>query len=410
MKDKIYNNFFAGGANHPFILYDFYPQIKSANGPYLITKNNEQLIDLWMGFGSVIIGHSHKDFINYLLSQLTNGIMIPSISKEEMELSKLLVNIIPSAEKIKLALTGTEVVNYAVKLAKYITQREKILTINGSYHGSTLSFPDKILEKYIDKVEFNDFESIEKKLESEEYAALILEPVMCNKGIILPEENYLKFLKKLCKSSGTILIFDEVVTGFRIKLGGAQEYYKVKPNISTFGKSMGNGIPISSIVGEKTLMDNFMPKGKIFFGGTFYSNLVSISAALYTLKFLKKNFKKLLNISHYIVNGIKDCINDLKINITLSNIGSVFYIFFSENSPRNYLEFLKYEKYGRKVYEEFVKIALRKGLFLPSLHTEPMFISFAHEEVKDKIVEGMYESLKELTWCILCGKEKDMRI
>jgi glutamate-1-semialdehyde 2,1-aminomutase len=205
--------------------------------------------------------------------------MIPSISEKEIELSTILANIIPSAEKIKLALTGTEVVNYSVKLAKYVTQREKILTINGSYHGSTLSFPDKVLEKYIDKVEFNDLESIEKKLESEEYAALILEPVMCNKGIIIPEENYLKSIKKLCKSSGTILIFilifDEIVTGFRIRLSGAQEYYKVKPNISTFGKSMGNGIPVSSIVG-KNLMDNFTPKGKVFFGGTFYSNLVSI--------------------------------------------------------------------------------------------------------------------------------------
>jgi glutamate-1-semialdehyde 2,1-aminomutase len=386
------SNYFAGGANHPFIL-NKYPRVKRAQGPFLFTEDGKKLIDLWMGYGTVILGHADKGFTDFVCAQLKKGTLFSLPTNGEYELASLLVKIIPSAKKVKLALSGTEVINYSITLSRFVTGRKKILTTKGSYHGANVTFSDKTSKRLIDKVEFNDFYETEKKLESNEYAAIIVEPVLCNSGVVLPEKGYLNFLRKKSKLTGTILIFDEVVTGFRVSIGGAQEYFKVIPDLSTFSKAMGNGIPISALVGRKRLMDNFTPNGKVFFGGTFYSNPISVASALYTIRQIRKNFKKLLSTSKYILNGINDSINDLKIEACTTSIGSIISIFFSKEPPKNGSSLLKCDT---NVYKKFSHIALKHGIFMPPFQNEPIFISLAHAEIKDEIIHKLYESFKGL--------------
>ena len=351
--------------------------LKKGNGCYVWDENNVKYIDFICALLPIIIGYNNKEVNKAIIKQLNNGISFSLPTKLETELSKKLCELIPSAEMVRFGKNGSDVTAAAIRLARAYTKRDKIIFCG--YHGwhdwyigktkMSVGVPNKI--KSLTKTfNYNDIESLEKilKKERDKFAAIIMEPVYDKE----PKKNFLRDVKRLSKKYGCLLVFDEVVTGFRVDLKGAQHYYKVTPDISCFGKAMANGMPISAIVGKRKIMKNF---DKIFFSTTFGGETLSLQAALATIKYLEnnnviekikkfsKNFQK--DIQKIIIKyglqeifnikgvwwrpafGLKEGINEeylvnLRKNLIKNKllIGNSFNFCFSHTSPKIYKEIL----------------------------------------------------------------------
>ncbi|MEM4461022.1 MAG: aminotransferase class III-fold pyridoxal phosphate-dependent enzyme [Nanopusillaceae archaeon] len=384
-------NFYGGLNNHPFLYPSFYPKYikKAKNG--VIYADNQKFIDLWMGFGSVILGHSFKPLNRLLKKSLEAGIIYSSPISEEKKLFSIITHLFPSIEKIKICLTGSEAVKYAIDLSIALSDRNRILSIEGDYHGSfTMNL------KNLKTIPFNNIDRLSSELNSKKYACFILEPIMCNKGIILPNQDYLKKARDLCTQTGTILIFDETITGLRVGNGGAQAYFKIRPDLTILSKSLANGIPIAILGGKKHLMDMFMPKGSVFFGGTFYGNALSIRATLFTLKYYQKYHDNLIKSVFNLKKEISWWLKRKSINdINVISIGSMLFIFWGKNLPQNYKDFKK--NFSIEKWNKFIKILLKEEkIFPPPLYTEPFYFSVSHRPLMEKIKEKLIRALNKV--------------
>ncbi len=273
-------------------LYDknFFPLFAKRGHKQIIEDiDGNKFIDLNNGLGAVSLGYSLKNFNKSIIKSLNNGITFSLAHKIEHDVSKELIKMIPSAEMVRFGKNGTDANSAAIRLARYYTKRDHIAVCG--YHGwqdwyiSSTNMNGGIpkdIKKFTHTIEFNNVENIKKVFKKYNLAAVMLEPI----AAYLPDQKFLKTLKNFCKKNKTVLIFDEVCTGFRVSLGGAQKILKVKPNLSTFGKAMGNGFPISALVGEQKIMKNF---DKVFYSGTFGGETLSLEACNQTIKFLKKN-------------------------------------------------------------------------------------------------------------------------
>lgn len=392
-------NYLAGGVNSPIPIPFGYPKdIISGNGPYVINKNGEKYIDLWMGYGALIFGHADEDIMKTISETIKSGWFFSYQTNIEKDVAEILHKIIPSAERVRFATTGSDAVAYALRLARAHTGRKKILGIRGGYHGvheNMMPGGGTIFSLSPDLVHFNDSKIVEEKLKSKEYACFILEPILANCGCTPPNNGYLEKIREICSETGTILIFDEIVSGFRIDIGGSQNFYNITPDLSTFSKSIANGLPLSVVCGKKEIMENFTPQGDVFFANTFNGSPLSLSVTKTVIEKLRDGniHKKNNEMGNNFKKFLEDEIKNNGIPASVQGISSMITIAFG---CKSFEKGILLENYDTRAYNLFIqKMAIRNILF-PPLPTETIFLSPVHEIVFEKIKTAIRESLKEL--------------
>src|ERR687895_158393 len=379
--------------------------INNAMGSHIWDVDGNEYIDYKLGQGPVILGHSHPAVQNRVHEHDKRGVIYGSDTPLEITLAEKIRSIIPSAEMIRYYVSGTEATMNAIKIARAYTGKEKILKFEGQYHGfhDYLSFstesssksrygskkpqPDSIgipksLEKLILVNDWNDFDAVEKtvKKESKNTAAIITEPIMANAAVIPPLDGYLAFLKELCEKNDVLLIFDEVKTGFRVAKGGAQQLFGVKPHMATFAKALGNGYPISAVVGLEEIMQRYATV-EVIPQSTYARNPVSLAAAYATLDKVKRaqvhsNIEKFGNA---LIKGIREVLQDKRIeNAIVQGYPSMFQVLFTkQGGVNNYRDFLMCDK---DPFSKLQKRILTKGIMLDENNNEPLYTSAAHND------------------------------
>ncbi|MDW0151965.1 MAG: glutamate-1-semialdehyde 2,1-aminomutase [Nitrososphaeraceae archaeon] len=404
-----------GGVNSPVRFYEPYPFFASyGRGSKIITQEHDTLIDYCLGYGAVILGHAYFDIISAVKTQLDKGNIFCVPTENEVKLAELIIEMIPNMEMVRLMNTGSESTMHSIRLARAFTKKKKVVKFDGCYHGaydyvlvspgssaSTASFDGNLEESMRQTLllPYNDISALENLVKlNNDIACVIIEPVLANMGLIIPEEDYLSKLRRICEREDIVLIFDEVVTGFRLSPGGASEYFGVVPDIMTLAKSIGNGFPLSALVGKKKIMELLSPKGTVFQGSTYAGNPISVSAGIATLEKLKdvKNdlYPKLSRFSDRLANGIRDHLKDLKFEASINNISSMFQLFFTDEQIKNASNIRKsnYLLYKKLFYE-----LLKSGIFIPPSQFETCFISYSHDDEDiDKTVESFAKALKKV--------------
>ena len=404
-----------GGVNSPVRFYEPYPFFASyGKGSKIITKDHDTLIDYCLGYGAVILGHAFLDVINAVRTQLDKGNIFCVPTENEVRLVELIIELIPNIEMVRLMNTGSEATMHSIRLARAYTGKKKIVKFDGCYHGaydyvmvnpgssaSTSAYDGNLVEsmKQTLLVPYNDINALEKLVkQNKDIACIIIEPVLANMGLIIPEDEYLNKLRRLTEREGIILIFDEVVTGFRLSVGGASEYFGVMPDIMTLAKSIGNGFPLSAIAGKKDIIELLSPKGTVFQGSTYAGNPISVTAGIATLEKLKevKNdlYPKLSRFSDTLANGIKDHIRDLKLNARVNNISSMFQLFFTGGQIKNASNV---RQSNQVLYKRLFDELLKSGIFIPPSQFETCFISYSHDDDDiDRTIEAFANGLTKV--------------
>ncbi len=391
-----------GGVNSPVRAFEPYPFfVEKAQGSKLFSVDGNAYIDYCMSYGALILGHCHPEILDAAREQISKGTVYGAPTELEVKFAELIRQVYPSMEMLRLVNSGTEATMHAIRLARGFTGRKKIIKFEGCFHGShdsvlvkagsgaawfgtpsSLGVPEETAGNTI-VLPYNNFESLEETLKrhGNEIAALILEPVVANSGLILPKEGYLNFLRKKTDEYGIVLIFDEVVTGFRVALGGAQEYYGVKPDMATLGKILGGGFPIAVFGGKREIMENLAPTGKVYQAGTFSGNPVSVAAGYTVLKLLhrerEKVYPKLERNCERLAKALKDGVLDYDLEAQVNSLASMFQIFFTTVPVTDYATVKTSEIQKFNIY---FKNLLKQGVFIPPSQFETCFLSTAHSE------------------------------
>ena len=392
-----------------------------AHGSKMWDVDGNEFIDYVMGMGPNIFGHAPQFVTQSVYEDMQNGYCLTGQTVKENEMSEFIKKTIPFNRKVRYASSGTEIVQVALRLARSFTNKNKFLKFEGHYHGwmdSVLynSHPDISNEENIFNpvpesggishgtsnevviAPWNDIEALENILKDNhnEISSIITEPILWNTNVILPEDGYLEKLRLLCDKYNILLIFDEVGTGFRVALGGAQEIYGVEPDLSTYAKSMAAGFPIAMLAGKPEIMDS-LSNGKVVHGGSFNTNVMSVSASHATLNYLlsNKNFYKNLNRSgETLIKGLKEAAYKNGIDILIQGLGSVFYLSFtSAKSIKNYREHTLNIDFGK--YKEFAKLMLLNGVRLSQNGRWHMSSAHSEEDI-EKTIYAANLSLAEL--------------
>jgi glutamate-1-semialdehyde 2,1-aminomutase len=347
-------------------------------------------------------------------NQIDKGSLFCIPTEKEIELAELCNKIIPSAEMVRITNTGAEATMHAIRLARAHTKKSKIIKFDGGYHGafdyvlnkaglaaSELEHTDGILNESAKKtttIPYNDTEALESVIKRDQegdndVACVIMEPVLANSGLVLPEKDYLNQVRKITKQNDIVLIFDEVVTGFRLALGGASEFFGITADITTFAKAMGNGYPISLIAGKKEIMSQLAPSGKVYQASTFAGNPVSVTASLKTLEILSENkdtiYPQVGKTCDRLVSGIKDIAHDREIEMTVNSIGPMFQAFFTKGPVNTYRD-VKTSNVSK--FSDLFKGLLDGGVFIPPSQFETCFISASHNEEDTENTIESYEN------------------
>lgn len=408
-----------GGVNSPVRAFKPYPFFTShAKGSKLHDVDGNVYIDYCMAYGPLILGHAHPQIIGAVREQLEKGTMYGTPTEAEVRLAELITSVVPCIEMLRLVNTGTEATMHAIRAARGYTRRDKIVKFEGCYHGAhdyvlvkagsgattfgaptSLGVPEDTTKNTI-VLPFNDVESFKRVVDQNrgEIATVIVEPVVGNAGVILPKEGYLQTIRKITKEEGIVLIFDEVITGFRLALGGAQEYYGVIPDMATLGKIMGGGFPIAAFGGKKEIMELISPLGKIYQASTFSGNPVSVTAGLMTLSILMENqntlYKQLEQMGGKIREGLRDIVEDAEVPAHVNGITSMFQIFFTDQPVVDYVAAQGSDKAKFMRYQLEL---MKRGVFVPPSQFETCFISTAHtNEDITKTLEEMDSAIRAL--------------
>jgi len=384
-----------------------------AEGPYLWDADGNRFIDYCLAYGPMILGHRHPAIERAVIDQLKKGWLYGTPSELEVIMADRVTRLYPSMEMLRFVSTGTEATMAALRVARGATGRDKIIKIEGGFHGAhdsvlvkagsgatTLGIPDSKgvpadTAKNTLQVPYNDPEALEKVLKgfSGQIAALIMEPVLGNIGPVLPEEGYLQAARELTAEHDVLLIFDEVITGFRLSLGGAQKYYGVTPDLTTLGKIIGGGFPIGVFGGRRDLIEQVAPSGGIYQAGTFNGSPVSLAAGFATLDVMEKEntLDRLNAAGDEMRKGLREIVEDLRLGYSVVGVASMFKVFFGPE-PHNYAQALKCDKVG---YLDFFRRMLESGIFLTPSQYETDFLSAAHsKEVIDVTLEAYKSCLK----------------
>lgn len=401
-----------GGVSSPVRAFKPYPFfVAKGEGSHIYDVDGNSYIDHCLAYGPLILGHADKTVVSDLTNQLTMGTAYGAPTENEIKLSREVINRIPSAEMVRFTNSGTEATMSAIRVARGFAKRDKIVKFEGAYHGAhdyclvkggsgAACLPDSLgipvdTTKNTLTVPFNDEEALTELIEKEgeNIACIIMEVVMGNIGCVEPKDGYLEFLRKITEENGIVLIFDEVITGFRLATGGAQEYYGVTPDMTTLGKIVGGGLPMGAFCGKKEIMELVAPNGPVYQAGTFSGNPISVQAGLSTLKQLNKDFYTSLNKKgEFLRSNIRDIVDELSLDISPVGLGSMFQIYFNPNEVTNYAEAQESDSERFLVY---FRQLLKEGVFIPPSQFECNFISSAHEmEDLEKTANAIRESLK----------------
>ncbi len=390
--------------------------VAKGKGSHIWDTDNNEYIDYVCSWGPMILGHCDKDVNNAVIKAVEDGTSFGAPTKKETELAEKIVELMPSVEKVRMVSSGTEAVMSALRLARGFTKRDKIIKFEGCYHGhsdfmlvkagsglltfgetSSPGVPQDAAKNTI-IAQYNDLENVTEifKQNKNEIACLIVEPVAANMGVVLPKSGFLEGLRKLCDENGTLLIFDEVITGFRLSAGGAQKYFGVNPDITTMGKIIGGGMPVGAYGGRSDIMDMISPAGPVYQAGTLSGNPLAMTAGLKTLEKLSAPdfYKKLKEKSDKLWAGFRENSNKLGLNYAFNTIESLSCTFFTEGKVESYADAVKSDT---KKYAAFFHNMLNRGIALAPAQFEAMFVSSVHsDEDIEKTIKAHYESLKEL--------------
>ncbi len=400
-----------GGVSSPVRAIKPYPfYTASASGSKITDVDGNEYIDYCMAYGPKILGHAHPRIKQAIVEQLDKGWLYGTPTDLEVTLADKIASLYPSIDMLRFITTGTEATMSALRAARGFTGKNKFIKMEGGFHGAhdavlvkagsgatthgkpdSLGIPEDFTRNTL-QVPYNDIEAMTDIIESnkDDMAAVIIEPVMGNIGPILPDGDYLKDVRKVTEENDVVLIFDEVITGFRLAMGGAQEYFGVTPDMTTLGKIVGGGMPIGVFGGKREIIEMVSPSGGVYQAGTFSGNPASAAAGIAVLDVLEKeNVHKTLNATGDMVRArLSDIVSDLGLDYNVSGIASMFKIFFGD-TPSNYQEALTCDKEG---YFEFFHRMLKSGVFLPPSQFETNFVSTAHSESDLDMTFEAYEA------------------
>ena len=388
-------NYFPGGVNSPVRAFKPYPFfVKSAGGSRITDVDGKTYIDHCLAYGPLILGHADPKVVREVSNQLTVGTAYGTPTENEIVLAKEVVDRIPSAQMVRFCNSGTEATMSAIRLARGFTGRNKIVKFEGAYHGAhdyvlvkggsgAATLPDSAgipedTTKNTLSVPFNDEEALTELIESEgqNIACIIMEVVMGNVGCIEPKAGFLEFVRKITEENDIVLIFDEVITGFRASRGGAQEYYGVTPDLTTLGKIVGGGLPMGAFCGKKEIMELIAPNGPVYQAGTFSGNPISVQSGISTLTQLDDKFyKELERKGNFLRGNISSIIDEEEYNIQPVGLASMFQIYFNPQEVHDYGDA---QKSDRRQFLRYFKSLLKQGVFISPSQFECNFISNAH--------------------------------
>lgn len=390
--------------------------IKKGKRAYLYDEDSNKYLDYVCSWGPLIFGHANKKIIKAVEKSLRNGFTYGAPTQLEVELAQLITNCIPSIEKIRLVSSGTEATMSAIRLARAYTKKDKIIKFKGCYHGHadsflvqmgsgglTFSMPNSpgVLEdvaKNTILANFNNKEDIKDIFNrfKGQICAVIVEPVAGNMGVVKPENDFLNFLSEIAHENDSLLIFDEVITGFRLGLAGAQGIYKVEPDITTLGKIIGGGFPLAAFGGKSKIMDMLSPEGPVYQAGTLSGNPIACTAGITTIKMLIEDppYDRLEKITKYLTEEIQKIFKKYSISSYISQCGSMFTPFFCNDKVIDLDSALKSDIY---IYSKFFQELLKRGIYPPASQFESWFVSTAHSE-KDidftlRVIENVAKNL-----------------
>ena len=393
-----------GGVNSPVRAFKSVDRdapifVKKGQGSKIWDEDDNEYIDYICSWGPLILGHNHPVIIEEVKKIIENGSSYGLPTKYEVELAELIIELVPSIEKVRLTTSGTEATMSAVRLARAYTGRNKILKFEGCYHGHSDALLVKsgsglLTEGYQDSngitdgvlkdtltLPFGDIEKVKEILKNKDVACVIVEPIPANMGLIQTHKEFLQELRKITKDTGTLLIFDEVISGFRLALGGAQELFEITPDLTTLGKIIGGGYPVGAFGGKKEIMDLVAPVGRVYHAGTLSGNPIASKAGYATLSYLKNHKEIYFNLSAktlYLVENIKKLAELYSVNVCVNSMGSLFTVFFNDMKKIENLE--DSLKSNTENFSIYFNTMLEHGIIVPPSQFEAHFLSTAHDE------------------------------
>jgi len=389
---------------------------KRALGAELETTDGRKLIDYCMSFGPLILGHAHSSVVDAVQQAVTQGTSYAVTTEAEIEMAELIRSAIPSMERVRLVSSGTEACMSAIRLARGFTGRDKVLKFSGCYHGhadcmlvkagsgvagiasaSSAGVPsgctaDTLVARY------NHLEDVDALLSEHgsSLAAIIVEPVAANVGLILPEKGFLEGLRERATRIGALLMFDEVINGFRFTFGGYQNVCGIKPDLTCLGKIIGGGMPVGALGGRADVMERLAPLGDVYQAGTLSGNPVSVAGGLATLRWLRDHnpYGSLEKKTAMLVSALKELAAQSGFSVTIPTLGSIFSMFFADHTVRDFDDVLKTDK---DKYVHVFHTLLKNGVYMPPSPFEVSFLSMAHtDEHLTRTIAAWEKAFKEL--------------
>ena len=414
-------DFIPGGVNSPVRAFKAVGGnpvfIKRADGAYIYDEDDNAYIELINSWGPMVLGHNHPVIREAVIKAMERGTSFGAPTAMEVQVAELITELVPSVEKVRMVNSGTEATMSAVRLARGYTGRDKFIKFEGNYHGHgdsflisagsgavTMGSPDSPgvtdgTARDTLLAPFNDLEAVKNLVEANkgEVAVIIVEPVAGNMGLVLPREGFLKGLREIADQEGIVLIFDEVMTGFRLAIGGAQERFGVTPDLTTMGKIIGGGMPVGAYGGKKEIMDHVSPVGPVYQAGTLSGNPIAMAAGHAMLDYLRRNpavYSELEQIGNTLVGGFKNSLEKLGLPYTINNVGSMYTLFFT-GQPVTDFESAKTS--DTALFGKYFQAMLKRGVYLAPSQFESLFLSTAlKEEQLEKIIHANEEALKEI--------------
>lgn len=390
--------------------------IKSGRGSRIVDEDGKEYIDCVASWGPLILGHAHPEVVEAVCKAAKDGMSFGAPTERETRLARMIVDMVPGIKKVRLVNSGTEAAMSAVRLARGATGRDRIVKFEGCYHGHADSFlikagsgaltfgqpsspgvPASLAADTLNAA-YNDLDSVRRLFEElpDKIACVIVEPVAANVGVLPPRKGFLEGLRDLTKKHGALLIFDEVITGFRLAPGGAQQYYGVTPDLTTLGKIIGGGLPVGAYGGRADLMDRMAPDGPIYQAGTLSGNPLAVAAGIATLEVLRREnpYEQLDAMGEKLFDGLADGARKTGHSVSVNRVGSMGCAFFAKGPVDNYKEAVSSDT---EIFARFHRLMLEKGVYLAPSQYEAAFVSAAHtDEDIDRILNAARESLAEI--------------
>lgn len=413
-------DFIPGGVNSPVRAFGSVGGtpifFKRGKGSRLIDENDKEYIDYINSWGPMILGHAHPEIIQSVKSTADYSLSFGAPTSRELSMAELIVKLVPSIEQVRLVSSGTEATMSAIRVARGFTKRDEILKFEGCYHGHADSLLVKAgsgaltfgqpssagvpadTAKHTHTLEYNNVQALEKFFENmgQALACVIIEPVVGNMNLIVPKKEFLKRLRELCTEYDVVLIFDEVMTGFRVALGGAQSLYDVIPDMTTLGKVIGGGLPVGAFGGRKEIMQQLAPLGPVYQAGTLSGNPVAVSAGMKTLELIQQPnfFENLSKTTKSLVDGLIDAAKASNIEFSAQSVGGMFGFYFSSQPPESFDDVMLSD---REKFNKFFHLMLEQGIYFGPSAFEAGFVSSAHtDDDINQTIQAAMTSFKKL--------------